>query len=191
MDVICVWSYLGCNRLAGAASRYREEGGEVAVSFRPYQLAPDLPSRGEPVLDVLRKRFGEGAVAETDRAVATAAEEGVELRYDRAVAANTFEAHRLIALASRQGLGEPMAERLFRAHFEDGVNVAVPGALSELAAEVGVTGASVAAEEVRADLDEVRRSGVTGVPVFRFGSGRTLAGFQSTDTLLEALRESG
>ncbi|WP_181188299.1 DsbA family oxidoreductase [Actinopolyspora mortivallis] len=188
LDVMCAWSYLGYNRLLHALSQYRAEGGEAELSFRPYQLAPHVSSRGEPVLDALRRGFGEAAAAETKRVAAVAADEGIELRYDRAIATNTFEAHRLIASASHQGLGEPMVERLFRAHFTDGVNVGDPDALAGLAAEVGVTAPSVSADEVRAALDEVKSSGVTGIPVFRFEGGETLTGFQPTEALLGALR---
>lgn len=46
------------------------------------------------------------------------------------LASGTFEAHRLILMAGRQGLAEPMTERLFRAHFTDGLHIGDPQVLA-------------------------------------------------------------
>ncbi|MBC6462776.1 DsbA family oxidoreductase, partial [Actinomadura sp. HBU206391] len=70
---------------------------------------------------MLSAKFGEHVVAETQQAAADAVRDGVTLDYERAVAADTFEAHRLSASAAARGLTEPMVERLFRAHFTDGL----------------------------------------------------------------------
>lgn len=59
-----------------------------------------------------------------------------------------------------------MAERLFRAHFADGLHIGDPATRARLAAEVGITTGHVPSLEVRARLDRVRRLGITGVPVF-------------------------
>ncbi|MEV0199330.1 hypothetical protein [Nonomuraea sp. NPDC050691] len=59
-----------------------------------------------------------------------------------------------------------MAERLFRAHFTDGLHIGDPTTLTRLAAEVGVATGGVPPAVVRARLDRVRRLGITGVPVF-------------------------
>lgn len=63
----------------------------------PYRLTPDPGFDGKPLLDVLTARFGEHVVAETRQAAADALRDGVSLDYGRAVAADTFEVHRLIA----------------------------------------------------------------------------------------------
>jgi predicted DsbA family dithiol-disulfide isomerase len=81
-----------------------------------------------------------------------------------------------------------MVERLFRAHHTDELNIADEDTLAALAAETGVQWSGEGAEQTRAEIDRVRRAGVRGVPVFRFGDGPALTGAQSEQDLLAALR---
>jgi predicted DsbA family dithiol-disulfide isomerase len=190
LDLICVHSYIGYNRLARTLARYRAGGGRVAVVFRPFELAPGAPTDGAPLLEVLARSFGDSVVRQLGHMVTEAAKDGIDLRYDRAIATGTFEAHRLVALASRQERGEVMVERLFRAHFTDGLNIGDPAILSGLAAELGVTVDGSGAEQVKADLIQVRRLGVTGVPVFWFAGRPALRGEQPEELLFAALEEA-
>ncbi|MFI6497034.1 DsbA family protein [Nonomuraea typhae] len=183
LDIACSWSYLGFNRLRKALERRRAEGGRVEVVFRPYQLAPDVTAT-EPLTRVHERVFGPEAAAATEQMTRLGAGEGIAFRFDRALFAGTFEAHRLIALASAQGRGEAMVERLFRAYFSDGLDVSDRATLRELAAETGVTWSDEGAEELRAELAKVS---VSGVPVFTAG-GRTLSGAQPEDTLYELVK---
>jgi predicted DsbA family dithiol-disulfide isomerase len=189
LDVPCVWSYFGFTRFERAAARFRAAGGDLEVAFLPYQLAPGATAEGELKVDVLRRSFGDDVDKAIAGITAKAVEEGLEFHHERAIYSNTFEAHRLIALASAQGLGEPMVERLFRAHHTDELNVGDLGVLQKLAAEVGVEWSEDGAETVRAGLDRVRRLGIRGIPVFLVGDGR-LHGAQSEEALVEALERS-
>nr|ARO44678.1 hypothetical protein [Streptomyces sp.] len=139
LDVICVHSYLGYTRFTRAAERLRAEGRQVRVEFLPFELAPGAGTEGEPLLPVLERVFGAEAVRQTLRHAEQLAAERLELHYERAVATGTFEAHRLIARAARQGRGEQMVERLFRAHFTDGRHIGDATTLARLDEEVGVT----------------------------------------------------
>ncbi|MFF3413015.1 DsbA family protein [Streptomyces sp. NPDC002742] len=203
LDVICVHSYLGYTRFTRAADRLRAEGHLVQVEFLPFELAPGAGTEGAPLLPVLEQVFGPQAVQQTLRFAEQVAAEGLELHYERAVATGTFEAHLLIARAARQGRAEQMVERLFRAHFTDGLHIGDAATLARLAGEAGVTtdgsgsGAAETAPETAAatdrlhgELDRVRRLGITGVPVFFIGDARPLTGSQSEAVLLSALREA-
>jgi len=87
--------------------------------------------------------------------------------------ANTFDAHRLIALAATQGLAGQMSERLFRAYFSEGLLPSDRAQLSALAAEVGVGDADLLwatnafACDVGADESSADQLGITGVPARR------------------------
>jgi predicted DsbA family dithiol-disulfide isomerase len=187
LDIPCVWSYFGFTRLRRARDRVLAQGGQVELAFAPFELIPDATVEGEPKVEVMRRTFGDDVQVAIDGITQFAATQGLEFRHVGAVIAKTTEAHRLIAVASAQGLGEPMVERLFRAHHTDELNVADPATLRRLADEVGVAWSDDGAEALRARLDRVRRSGVRGVPVFRFGDGSELFGDQSEDALFEAL----
>ncbi|MBX6168985.1 MAG: DsbA family oxidoreductase, partial [Thermobispora bispora] len=186
-DVACPWCYIGHHRLRQAVRLYE---GDVEVSLRPFQLNPDQASNGEPLLPALERKFGGAArVAQmTGRVAGVAAQDGLDLRFDRAIAANTFEAHRLIWLAGRAGREADMADRLFRAHFTDGLDIGDPATLAALAAETGVEDTGEGADEVRAGLARAHALGVSAVPLFLFEEKYAVSGAQPVETLVAALR---
>ncbi|POX46524.1 DsbA family protein [Streptomyces sp. Ru72] len=194
VDVICAHSYIGWTRFARAAARLREEGVDVQVDVLPFELAPGAPTTGSPLLEVLRHAFGEHAVTNALALADRAVDEGLSFDYGRAVATGTFEAHRLILLAGRQGHAEQMTERLFRAHFTDGLHIGDPQVLARLAAEVGVRiddeAAAGSAEELKQRLEYVRGHGVRGVPVFVVDGVPPMTGEQPEDALYGALRSA-
>jgi predicted DsbA family dithiol-disulfide isomerase len=188
-DVVCPWCYIGHARFARAAERFRAKGGTIEVTMRPFQLDPGASAEGEPLIAYLERKFGPNAGQMVARVVSTAAAEGLEMDYDKAVSANTFEAHRLIEVATRQGLGKEMADRLFQAHFTEGLNVADADVLAKLAAEAGVRDSGEGAEEVREQLGRARALGITGVPLFLFEGQYAVSGAQPEDALAAAIDE--
>ncbi|MFF8405619.1 DsbA family protein [Streptomyces sp. NPDC014846] len=194
VDVICAHSYIGWTRYARAAARLREEGVDVRLDVLPFELAPGAPTTGSPLLEVLRRVFGEHAVTDALAVAERATADGLRLDFERGVATGTFEAHRLILVAGRQGRAEEMTERLFRAHFTDGLHIGDPEVLARLAAEVGVRiddeATAGSAEELKQRLEYVRGQGVRGVPVFVVDGVPPMSGAQSEDALYGALRSA-
>jgi predicted DsbA family dithiol-disulfide isomerase len=188
-DVVCPWCYIGHVRFERAAERFRAKGGTIEVTMRPFQLNPDAPAEGEPLIPALERKFGPNARQMTERVISAAAGEGLELDYEHAVSSNTLRAHRLIEVATRQGLGKEMAERLFVAYFTEGRNVGDPDVLAGLAAETGVEDDGAGAEEVREQLARARALGVTGVPLFLFEGKFAVSGAQPEDTFAAAIDE--
>ncbi|PZG18158.1 disulfide bond formation protein DsbA [Nonomuraea aridisoli] len=120
--------------------------------------------------------------------------EGIEFRFDRAPAVNTFTAHRLLWLALREYGAEAqaaLATALFDAYFRDGVNIADHTRLTEPAERAGLDGdrarhllgSEEGSTEVREQVAAARREGVTTVPRFVFDNGELVVGVTSTDTL--------
>lgn len=188
-DVVCPWCYIGHTRFKRAADAFRAKGGTVEITMRPFQLNPDAPVEGEPLLGALERKFGQNVAQMTARVADVAAQEGLEVHFEHAVSANTAEAHRIIDVAAEQGLGEEMADRLFRAHFTDGLNVGDPEVLAKLAAEVGVADSGEGAAAVGEQLDRARRLGISSVPLFLFEGQFAVSGAQPEETFLAALDE--
>ncbi|XVS66469.1 DsbA family oxidoreductase [Actinosynnema sp. CA-299493] len=194
-DVVCPWCYIGKRKLERALDRW--DGEPVEVVWRPFELNPRLKSTGAAVREVLAGKLGSEDLADQAMLRSTAAAESEGLRYamPKAIAANTFDAHRLVSLARDQDLQHEVKERFLRAHFVEGEDLGDHGTLVRLAAETGLTGAADAlaadalATRLRAELDEGVAIGVRSVPTYVVGN-RGVAGAQDPDVILDLLRSA-
>ncbi|MBC6461996.1 DsbA family protein [Actinomadura sp. HBU206391] len=200
-DIACPWCRLGTHQFHRAVAAAGAEP-DVELVHRPYQLLPDTSEEPRPLMDTVVEMFGpEQAEAMLTEMTRVGASEGIEYRFDRAMAVNTLTAHRLLWLALYEHGAEvqaALATALFDAYFRDGVNVADHMQLTELAERVGLDGGRVrdflASEEGRAEVHEqvaaARREGVTTVPRFVFENGELIVGVTSTEALGDALRQA-
>ena len=67
-----------------------------------------------------------------------AAAAGLEYHLEKAVPANSFDAHRLLQYAEEEGRGNEMEETLFQAFFMDGKNIADRETLTRLGVAAGL-----------------------------------------------------
>ncbi|WP_082312766.1 DsbA family oxidoreductase [Salinispora fenicalii] len=190
MDVSCIWSYLTFTRLQHVLGRHRAAGTPVRIAFHPFQVHPDAGTQGEPLSQVLYRAFGPRAVEPDPQFDGMLAAEGIHADVESALHVNTFDAHLLLAEAGELGKGEEMAERLFRAYYQDGLNIADREVLDALAAELGMTFDGSGGAELRRRLAEVRAQGYEGVPVVTVAGSVPLRGAQSRAQLDEVIRES-
>lgn len=200
-DIACPWSRLGTHQFHRAVAAAGAES-DVELVHRPYQLLPDAPEEPRPLMDTVVEMFGPNqAEAMLTEMTQRGASEGIEYRFDRAMAVNTLTAHRLRWLALHEHGAEvqaALATALFDAYFRDGVNIADHTQLTELAERVGLDGGRVrdflATEqgnaEVREQMAAARREGITTVPTFVFENGELIVGVTSTETLSDALRKA-
>lgn len=201
-DVACPWCYIGKRRFEKALAAFSGRD-EVEVVYRAFQLAPDLsrdPAEARPQSEYLLARFGPGYQQMLDRVVDVAASEGIVFDAVHAMTANTFDAHRLIAFAEKEGgpaLKARLVEALFKAQFTDGANVADPETLVALASSAGLDAkraraflaSSEGSAEVQAELEAGRALGITGVPTFVFEGQWGVSGAQSPETFLKVLEQ--
>jgi predicted DsbA family dithiol-disulfide isomerase len=198
-DVVCPFCYLGSRHLERALARF-EHRDAVTVRHRAFELDPRTPTVVDrPLAELVAAKYGmpvERAEGLHRRLEGEAAALGMTWHFDRARVANTFDAHRLIALATSQGRGSAMADRLFQAYFSDGEVVSDHETLTRLGAEVGVVGCdelwgSDAFEaEVRADEDAALERGITGVPSLVIDGRFLVVGAQGDDAILSALERA-
>jgi predicted DsbA family dithiol-disulfide isomerase len=194
--VICPWCYLGKHRLERALEGFDTD---VTVTFRAFQLDPTPVPVPAPIKESLAAKFGG-----TDRAeqmfahvTAIAAGEGLTLNFDRAIAANTFDAHRLVAWAAGQGRQLDMIDALQRAHFTDGIDVGSRAALAAAAGSIGLDASAASdylesgagADAVNTDLAGAQELGIRSVPTFVIDGRYAVQGAQEPATLRAALEE--
>lgn len=199
-DVVCPWCYIGKRRFETALARF-EHRDQVDVVWRSFQLDPGAGNTGQPLNELLASKYGVSlpeATAMNERVTRIAAEEGLEYHLDQARHGNTFDAHRLVHLAARQGKQAEMQERLMRAYFTDGAAIGEQDTLVRLATEVGINGAEVRemlsgdsfSAEVKADLQRARAFGITGVPFFAIDEKYGISGAQPSEVFTQVLEET-
>jgi predicted DsbA family dithiol-disulfide isomerase len=195
-DLVCPWCYLGKRRLETALLGF---AGDVSMTFRAYQLDPAPVPAPLSIERAMTAKIGDPVrVAQMFRHVTDVARsEGLVLRFDRAIAANTFDAHRLVAWAAAQELQLNMIETLQRAHFTDGVDLGSHVELARLAGEIGLDAQTAFAylaspagtDAVNADLLEARELGITSVPTFVVDRKFVIQGAQEPAVLRSAVEE--
>ena len=201
-DVVCPWCYIAKRRLRRAVDGWTRPH-EVLIRHRAYELDPGMPKgRPVPVAAYLGEKYGGGeqaGAAMSTRAATVGEQEGLHFDMARALKVNSYDAHRLVALAREMGgpaLEDAALERMFSAHFAEGLAIDDRDTLLRCAAEAGMDErrvASVLADDtygdtVREDEEEARAIGVTGVP-FVVANGRVaVSGAQPVEVFLELLR---
>lgn len=166
---------------------------KVAVRIHPFQLDPNAPVPGIPALQRYARKFGTDAPAMLQRVQDEGAKEGLDLRFDRAISANTFDAHRALRFATNAGKGRELEMSLYRAYFTDGLDISERSVLADRAAGVGLDRAKALAylesgadsEELREELREASELGISGVPAFVFEQKYLVPGAVPTDSFVE------
>jgi predicted DsbA family dithiol-disulfide isomerase len=128
----------------------------------------------------------------------TAASVGLHYDFDKAVVANSFDAHRFAHLAASHGLGDAAEEALFKAYFTEGKDVSDHPTLVQLGLEIGLELAEVKealdgsayAGEVFRDIREAESLGAKGVPFFVLDRKYAVSGAQPEDTFRKALEQA-
>jgi predicted DsbA family dithiol-disulfide isomerase len=198
-DVACPWCYIGTARFERALAAF-PAASDVEVSFRPFQLNPSAPAVAQPLYDYYDQLFGPGFRSRHAEVAAAAAREGLDFHLDRALAVNTFTAHRLLWLTERDygaTTQRALKAALLRTYFTDGGNVGDTDTLVTLAVEVGVDRAQATewlsgadgTTEVTEEIDTARAIGVQAVPTFVFDGRYAVQGAQDASVFLRALEQ--
>jgi len=197
-DIACPWCYVGRARFGAALAGF-EHRDDVTVTWRSFELDPDAPAEREGThADLIAKKYGRTLeeVAQMDaQLTATAAADGLEMRFSELRSGNTFDGHRLVHLAAEHGLQDAMKERLFRAYFSEGALISDHATLEALAVEVGLDADAVRevlagdrfAEAVRDDERDAHAAGISAVPCFVIDRKYGASGAQPAETLLQFL----
>ena len=179
-----------------------EHKNEVEIEWKSYLLNPDQQSNtGQSLYEYLAEAKGwtmEYTMQVNEQVLAMAEEVGLHYNMDKAVIANTSDAHRLIQHAKTLGKGDDIEEALFKAYFVDGRNLADHKALTQIAVDCGIEEASAAAalnnleysEAVQRDIYEGVQIGVRGVPFFVFDNKYGISGAQPLEVFTRTLQQT-
>jgi predicted DsbA family dithiol-disulfide isomerase len=195
-DTVCPWCYLGKRRFELAVAARPQY--EPRVTWRPFELNPDLPPEGVDRGAYLAGRIGAPErVAEADAELKRQGEaSGIGFRFDLIERVpNTRRSHLLMAHAARGGLQTAVMARVMRAYFEEGSDIGDIEVLVRLGVEAGLSEYETrSALILRAGQDGVIAAerhaavlGITGVPTFVFDGQYTISGAQEVGTLARVL----
>jgi predicted DsbA family dithiol-disulfide isomerase len=195
-DVVCPFCYLGTRQLSAALDEF-DHRDDVVLRHRAFELDAHAPATYDLALDEqLAAKYSmpiERAHSLHERLESDAAALGMTWSMKKARPSNTFDAHRLIALATTQDLGAATSERLFRAYFSEGELLSDRDALESLGADVGVSDvarlwdSNVFSTDVRHDQQRANELGITGVPTLLLDDKFMVVGAQGSDQMLDVL----
>jgi predicted DsbA family dithiol-disulfide isomerase len=204
-DTVCPWCYLGKRRFELAVAARPQY--EPRVTWRPFELNPDIPADGVERAAYLASRIGSSErVTEIQTELKRQGEaSGIEFRFDLIERMpNTRRSHLLIAHAARRGrqiaargnvhgLQAAVKDRVMRAYFEEGCDIGDIEELVRLGVEAGLTERETrSALILREGQDGVIAAerhaavlGITGVPTFIFDGQYTISGAQEVGALAQ------
>ncbi|MFD0750024.1 DsbA family protein [Mucilaginibacter calamicampi] len=200
-DVMCPFCYIGKRRFEQALQQL-DSKADIEVEWKSFQLNPHLKT--DPSLNVTQYLADikgwtiDHARQMNHHVTEMAAEVGLTYDMDKAVVANSFDAHRFAHLAKQNGKGDEAEEALFNAYFTQGKNIADHDALAELGEAIGLDKTLVKqtlatdeyAADVNADVMQAQRYGISGVPFFVLDNKYGVSGAQAVPVFLQTLEKA-
>ena len=199
-DIMCPFCYIGKRRIEEALTLF-EHKKAVEIEWKSFQLdAGFIPSSDDNLMEHLAEKYQKDidwAQTMMDNMTQNAKTAGLDFHFEKAVMANSHDAHRLLHLAKRHNLANELEELLFKAYLTDGKDLNNLDTLRELGIEVGLETESIAqvlhsdaySKEVKQDIQEANAVGVQGVPFFVFDNKYAISGAQPATAFLQTLEK--
>jgi predicted DsbA family dithiol-disulfide isomerase len=200
-DVLCPFCYIGKHKFEKALQQFAHQS-EVQIVWKSFQLDPDFQAnKPTEYAPYLQNRKG-WSKAQTDQLLGqvteTARQAGLVFHFEKAMVANSYQAHRLLHLAKEEGKQTQLKEALLKAHFSEGQDIGDIATLTTLALAVGLEESKVTQlwqsqdkhEEVETDIYEATQLGIRGVPFFVFDRKYAVSGAQDSEVFLQVLEKA-
>ncbi len=199
-DIMCPFCYIGKRRLENALTQFGHQDA-IEIEWKSFQLDPYFVAQEDDnLVDHLAEKYRkdkEWATEALTSMTQNAANSGLEFHFEKAIMANTFNAHRLLHLAKEQNLGTKLKELLFKAYLTDGKNVNDEETLKQLGLEVGLDAKNIDqvlnsdkyTSEVQQDISLAQKIGIQGVPFFVFDNKYAISGAQYEETFVKTLEK--
>jgi protein disulfide-isomerase len=200
-DVMCPYCYIGKRRIENALEKF-EHKENVEIEWKSFELDANFPQQSnENIVDHLAKKYQKDttwAKEMMDNMTQNAKNSGLDFHFEKAILANSHNAHRLLHLAKNHNLGDALKEQLLKAYLTDGKNVNDFETLSLLGQQVGlnkeetetVLNSDTFSKEVKQDIATAREIGVQGVPFFVFDNKYAISGAQPVETFTQTLEKA-
>lgn len=203
-DINCPFCYIGKRHLEAALADFPQKN-LVDIVWRSFELDPHThPAKGADSTDLLAKKYGRDRqwALEMNRSMEDLAKKvNLNFQLDRVIAANSFNAHRLLQMAKDQSakIQNELYELLFSYKFIEGKDISDFEVLREAGATLGMKPQAIN-EMLRSDqytyevrLDEEVAGGlnIRGVPYFYFNKQIAISGARPIVEFSNALEKCG
>ena len=189
-DTVCPWCYIGKKRLENALNKYKNL--VIKQTWRPFQLNPGMPPDGMDRQEYLISKFGSSDAAKTvyENIYEEGVKEGINFNFDLIeVTPNSFNSHRLLALAYNANIQEKVLDDLFESYFLHGKDIGDPNILLQIAIKHNIN-----AEEFKSYLSDqenieplaneaiqAKKMGINSVPTFIVNKQIVINGAQTSE----------
>ncbi len=138
-DVVCPWCVIGFKNLK-KAMKTLEADLNFKISWKPYELHPEIPQNGYDKKLFMQQKFGSSSGRSHYNEITRVGESvGFEFNFSKTERIpNTFMAHRLLWMVEKHHLQTELSEALFKAYFTDGLNIGSKEVLADLSTSVGL-----------------------------------------------------
>ncbi len=201
-DIMCPFCYIGKRNFEKALGLLAERD-KVEVEWKSFQLDPTIPENPSVTNAYEYLALAKGisladSKAMHENVILSAKHIGLTYNYEKAIVANSFNAHRLIQLAKTKSLGDQAEEALFKAYFTEGKNINDTATLIGIGCNIGLACDAVSnmlasnemASAVNSDIQESREIGVKGVPFFVIDRKYAVSGAQPVEVFVETLEKA-
>jgi len=200
-DIGCPFCYIGKRNFEAGIEEFAGKD-DLEVVYRSFQLDPTAAKEPEETMAELLAKKYDKSVKEVEimnnQVVDTAKAAGLEFNMEKVVPSNSRDAHRLVKLAREEGLDAEAMDRLYKAYFTDGVNVADTEELVEIGTGLGLEEEKIREmldsdlykEQVIEDQNVANKLGAQGVPLFVINRKYGISGAQPPQAFKEALTKA-
>tara|TARA_X000000368_G_scaffold148568_1_gene117190 strand:- start:12037 stop:12696 length:660 start_codon:yes stop_codon:yes gene_type:complete len=196
-DVVCPWCVIGFRNLKQAIEELENELS-FKISWKPYELHPEIPENGYDKELYMQQKFGSNRGNDVyDEIVSIGKDLEFDFNFSKTKRIpNTFLAHRLLWYAEQKNLQNELSEALFYAYFTNGKDVGSIEVLAKIAHEVGLDKSEVttflesdngAKEVENQELDSIERN-IGAVPTYIINDQYLIQGGQQPETFTSFLR---
>ena len=197
-DVVCPWCIIGFRNLKTAMKELQSEL-KFEISWKPYELHPEIPPEGYDKKLYLKQKFGSSNESLPYEQITKVGESiGFEFNFSKTERIpNTFMAHRLLWKAEQYNLQTELSEALFKAYFTDGLDIGSEETLSDISHSVGMSKeesftfleSKEGGQEVAdLEMDFIDRS-IGAVPTYFINEKYIIQGGQEPETFVSFLRK--
>mgnify|MGYP000941723461 FL=1 len=197
-DVVCPWCVIGFRNLKKAMEELKSEL-EFEISWKPYELHPEIPQEGYDKKLYMQQKFGSaGGKSRYDEITKIGESLNFNFNFSKTERIpNTFMAHRLLWKSEEYNLQTELSEALFTAYFTDGLDIGSKEILAEISESLGMNKNEIlnfldssegGQETAGLEMNFIEKS-IGAVPTYFINDKYIIQGGQEPETFVSFLRK--